>query len=107
MSLAPAASRLSELLGKSVVMAPDCIGPEVDALVDQMSDGDIILLENLRFYSQETKGDDAFSQELAKFGDLYIDDAFGTAHRAHASMVGVTKYIVQCAAGYLLQKEIT
>ncbi|MDD5644214.1 MAG: phosphoglycerate kinase [bacterium] len=105
-SLEPVAERLSELLNKKVAFANDCIGVRVKMMVSQMKEGDVILLENLRFYPGEEKGDDSFAEELASLGDVYIDDAFGTAHRAHASMVGVTKHIKQCAAGYLLKKEI-
>lgn len=105
-SLAVAAPRLSKLIGKKVVFVDDCIGQKVKNAVTRMSNGDILLLENLRFYPGEEKGDDAFAGELASLGDVYIDDAFGTAHRAHASMVGVTKFIDRCAAGYLLKKEI-
>ncbi|MCK5160407.1 MAG: phosphoglycerate kinase [Candidatus Aureabacteria bacterium] len=105
-SLAVAAPRLSKLIGKKVVFVDDCIGQKVKNAVTRMSNGDILLLENLRFYPGEEKGDDAFAGELASLGDVYIDDAFGTAHRAHASIVGVTKFIDRCAAGYLLKKEI-
>ncbi len=105
-SLEPVAKRLSELLNKNVNFANDCIGSRVQMMVGQLKEGDVLLLENLRFYPGEEKGDDSFARELASLGDVYIDDAFGTAHRAHASMVGVTKYIKQCAAGYLLKKEI-
>ena len=105
-SLAPVADHLSELLHRDVVFVDDCIGPEVEEAVDRMKDGDVILLENLRFHSGEKAGDESFARELASLGDVYIDDAFGTAHRGHASMVGVTAYIDQCAAGFLLQKEI-
>ncbi|MBN2190018.1 MAG: phosphoglycerate kinase [Candidatus Aureabacteria bacterium] len=105
-SLEPVAKRLSELLNKKVDFANDCIGNRVQMMVGQLKEGDILLLENLRFYPGEEKGDDSFAKELASLGDIYIDDAFGTAHRAHASMVGVTKHIKECAAGYLLKKEI-
>jgi phosphoglycerate kinase len=110
-SLKPVARHLSTLLGKEVQMAPDCAGSEVEALAAALQPGDVLLLENLRFHLAETGKDspeanEAFAADLAKLGDVYIDDAFGTAHRAHASMVGVTKYIDQCASGYLLQKEI-
>lgn len=105
-SLAPVASHLSELLHQEVEFVDDCIGPKVKAAVNEMKDGDVLLLENLRFYPGEKAGDDDFARELASLGEVYIDDAFGTAHRAHASMVGVTAYIDQCAAGFLLQKEI-
>ena len=105
-SLAPVAVHLSELLHREVEFVDDCIGPKVEAAVEGMKDGDVLLLENLRFYPGEKAGDDDFSRQLASLGEVYIDDAFGTAHRAHASMVGVTSYIDQCAAGFLLQKEI-
>ncbi len=105
-SLKPAAERLSELLGKEVKLAPDCIGDEVKALVNQMNPGDVLMLENLRFHDEEEKNDEAFSKQLAELGDIYINDAFGSAHRAHASTEGVTKFIKICAAGYLMQKEL-
>jgi phosphoglycerate kinase len=111
-TLKPAATRLAELVDAKVTLAPDVIGPEVKALVDGLPAGEILLLENVRFYKEEegkgctTEEQDAFAKELASFGDVYVSDAFGTAHRAHASMVGVTKYIDQCAAGFLLSKEI-
>ncbi|WP_447974075.1 phosphoglycerate kinase [Nitrospira sp. Kam-Ns4a] len=106
LSLAPVARRLRRLLGKEVVFAPDCIGPEVEALVAQMKPGDVLLLENLRFHPEEERNDETFAQALASLGDVYINDAFGAAHRAHASIVGITKYIKEAAAGYLLKKEI-
>ena len=99
MSLAPVAKRLSRLLGKEVRMAPDCIGGEVRKLVDDLKPGGILLLENLRFHSEEEKNDDRFAAELAGLADVYIDDAFGNAHRKHASNVGITKFIKQCGAG--------
>ncbi len=105
-SLRPVAERLSELLNQKVIFAPDCIGEEVKKIVDEMKDGDVVLLENLRFNKGETKNDPEFAKQLAELGDVYINDAFGTAHRAHASTEGVTKFIEQCAAGYLMQKEI-
>jgi phosphoglycerate kinase len=105
-SLKPAALRLSELLGIDVKLAPDCIGDAVKALVDNMKNGDVILLENLRFHTEEEKNDESFSKELAKLGDIYVNDAFGTAHRAHASTEGITHFIKICAAGYLMQKEL-
>ncbi|MDP8214889.1 MAG: phosphoglycerate kinase [Candidatus Euphemobacter frigidus] len=105
-SLAPVALRLSELLHQNVGFLDDCIGPEVEEAVEKMKDGEVILLENLRFYPGEKEGDNQFARQLASLADVYIDDAFGTAHRAHASMVGVTAFIKQCAAGFLLQKEI-
>jgi phosphoglycerate kinase len=105
-SLKPAAERLSKLLGKAVKLAQDCIGPETEKLVNEMKPGDVILLENLRFHKQEEKNDPEFAKQLASLGDVYINDAFGSAHRAHASTEGVTKYIKSCAAGYLMQKEL-
>ena len=105
-SLKPAAKRLSELLGKEVKLAPDCIGSDVEKMVNEMKPGDVILLENLRFHKQEEKNDPEFAKKLAKLGDVYINDAFGSAHRAHASTEGVTKFIKTCAAGYLMQKEL-
>ena len=105
-SLKPAAKRLSELLGKEVNLAPDCIGSDVEKMVNEMKPGDVILLENLRFHKQEEKNDPEFAKQLAKLGDVYINDAFGSAHRAHVSTEGVTKFIKTCAAGYLMQKEL-
>ncbi len=106
LSLAPVAKRLQRLLGKEVTFAPDCIGPAVEALVARMKPGDVVLLENLRFHPGEEKNDEAFARALASLGDVYINDAFGAAHRAHASLVGITKFIKVAAAGYLLKKEI-
>ncbi len=105
-SLAPVARRLGRLLGKEVVFAPDCIGHAVETLVNRMKPGDVLLLENLRFHPGEEQNDDAFSKALASLADVYINDAFGTAHRAHASTVGITKFVKEAAAGYLLKKEI-
>lgn len=105
-SLKPAAKRLSKLLGKEVKLAADCIGAETEKIVNDMKPGDVVLLENLRFHKQEEKNDPEFAKQLAKLGDIFINDAFGSAHRAHASTEGVTKYIKTCAAGYLMQKEL-
>ncbi len=105
-SLAPVAKRLQRLLGKEVTFAPDCIGSEVGKLVANMKPGDVLLLENLRFHPEEEKNDETFSKALAAIGDVYINDAFGAAHRAHASIVGITKFIKVAAAGFLLKKEI-
>ncbi len=105
-SLAPVAKRLARLLGKEVTFAPDCIGPAVEKLVAKMNPGDVLLLENLRFHPGEEKNDEAFSKALASLGDVFINDAFGAAHRAHASTVGITKFIADSAAGALLKKEI-
>lgn len=105
-SLAPAARRLGELLGKTVVMAPDCMGEESMALARAMRAGDVLLLENLRFHPEEQKNDPAFAQALAAFGDCYVNDAFAVSHRADASVAGVTQYFTEKAAGLLLYKEI-
>ena len=111
-SLKPAVDRLSHLVDVPVLLAPDVIGDDVVDLVNNLKVGEILVLENLRFYKEEEgKGcsledQDTFSKQLASYGDVYVSDAFGTAHRAHASMVGVTKYMDQCAAGFLLEKEI-
>ena len=93
-------------MGKDILFAPDCIGPAVEALVAKMKPGDVLLLENLRFHKGEEQNDDAFSKALAALGDVYINDAFGAAHRAHASTVGITKFIPASVAGFLLKKEI-
>jgi phosphoglycerate kinase len=101
----PAADRLGELLGKPVAVAPDCVGPEVEAAVAGLQPGDVLVLENLRFHPEEEANDPGFAQQLAALGDLYVNDAFGTSHRAHASTAGVAAHL-PAAAGYLLQKEI-
>lgn len=105
-SLKPTAKRLSELLGKEVKLAPDCIGEEVKSMVNQMQNGDVLILENVRFHPEEEKNDTEFAKQLAELGDVYINDAFGSAHRAHASTEGITKFIKINAAGYLMQKEL-
>lgn len=105
-SLKPAAIRLSELIGKEVKLAPDCIGDEVKAMVDQMQDGDVLLLENVRFHPEEEKNDPEFAKKLSELADIYVNDAFGSAHRAHASTEGITKYVSTSVAGYLMQKEL-
>ena len=108
LSLAPVAVRLSELLGQEVKFAadPEVVGPNAKAAVAAMKDGDVILLENTRYRIEETKNGEAFSKDLASLCDIYVDDAFGTAHRAHCSNVGVTKFVKTAAVGYLMQKEI-
>ncbi len=106
LSLAPCVAVLSALLGKKVRFVDDCIGEAVEADVESLDDGDILLLENLRYYPEETENDPDFAAKLAQLGDVYVNDAFGTAHRAHASTEGVTHRIPQCAAGYLLMKEL-
>jgi len=106
LSLAAAANRLGELLGKDVKMAPDCIGPEVEKMAGELADGDVLMLENVRFHKQEKKNDPEFAKSLASLGEVYVNDAFGSAHRAHASTEGATKFLSPAAAGFLLQKEI-
>jgi 3-phosphoglycerate kinase len=104
-SLKPAAEALSRLIGKPVKMLGDCVGEEVRDAVSRMSGGDVVMLENLRFHKQETDNDQAFSKELASFGDVFVNDAFGTCHRAHASTEGVTHYL-ESVSGLLVEKEI-
>jgi phosphoglycerate kinase len=104
-TLAPVAKRLSELLGKDVAMAPDCIGEPAEKAVAAMKPQDVVLLENVRFYTEEEKNDREFSRKLASLADIYINDAFGTAHRAHASTAGVAEFL-PAGAGYLMKKEI-
>lgn len=105
-SLKPTAVRLSKLLGKEVKLAPDCVGADAKSMVDSMKDGDVLILENVRFHAEEEKNDPGFARQLAELGDVYINDAFGSAHRAHASTEGITKFIKTAAAGYLMQKEL-
>lgn len=107
MSLEPCAPVLSDLLGREIVFMNDCIGPDVDTAIRRMADGEVLLLENLRFYREETANDPDFAKSLAGHADLYVNDAFGTAHRAHASTEGVTHFIEQCAAGFLMMKELS
>ncbi|MEW6751145.1 MAG: phosphoglycerate kinase [Candidatus Latescibacterota bacterium] len=107
MSLQPVASRLGELLGRPVALAPDCIGPEVTALAGRLRPGQVLLLENLRFYKEEEANGPDFARQLAALGSLYVNDAFGTAHRAHASTEGVTHHVAPSVAGLLMEKEIT
>jgi phosphoglycerate kinase len=104
MSLKPVASRLQELLGKPVTMAPDCVGPQVEALLP--APGGVLLLENLRFHAEEEKNDPAFAQQLAKLCDIYVNDAFGSAHRAHASTEGMIRFVPTAAAGLLMEQEL-
>lgn len=105
-SLAPVAAYLAKLLDRPVPLASDCVGPEVTKAAAQLQNGEILMLENLRFHSQEEKNDPEFSRQLASVADVYINDAFAVSHRAHASVAGVTEYIQEKAAGFLLQKEI-
>ncbi len=106
MRMAPVAARLSELLGSSVKCVDDCIGEKVAAAVKSLNYGEVLLLENLRFYKEEEANDSGFASQLASLAEIYVNDAFGTAHRAHASTEGITRYISQCACGYLLKKEL-
>jgi len=105
-SLSPVAERVSQHLGKKVGLASDCIGREVEAQINQMKGGEVLLLENLRFHPEEEKNDEAFSKALASLCDVYVNDAFGAAHRAHASTEGMTKYVKTVVAGFLMMKEI-
>jgi phosphoglycerate kinase len=105
-SLRPVASRLEELLGQRVHFAPDCVGPKAAAVVASCRPGEVVLLENLRFHAGETDNDEKFAAGLAEHGELYVNDAFGTAHRAHASTAGVASHFPQCAAGILMGQEI-
>jgi phosphoglycerate kinase len=105
LSLAPVAKRLQRLLNKEVIFAPDCVGTQVENLVSKMKEGDVILLENLRFHLEETENDEEFARSLARLADIYINDAFGAAHRAHASVIGIPKFLPS-AAGFLMKQEI-
>jgi phosphoglycerate kinase len=105
-SLKPIAARLSELLGKPVPLAPDCVGPEVEAMARALQPGEVLLLENLRFHPEEEANDPGFAKQLAALGEVYVNDAFGTAHRAHASTEGVAHYL-PAVAGFLMEKELT
>jgi phosphoglycerate kinase len=105
-SLRPVATRLSELLGNPVVFAPDCVGPEIEKMVSELQNGQALLLENLRFHAEEEKNDPAFAKQLAALCDVYVNDAFGTAHRAHASTDGIARFVRWAASGFLMQKEL-
>ena len=105
-SLKPVAEHLSKLISRPVTFAPDCVGVEVERMAQGLRDGECLLLENLRFHGEEEANDSAFAAGLARLGEVYVNDAFGTAHRAHASTEGVTKHLKICAAGYLMQKEL-
>lgn len=105
-SLSVVAQYLSNVLDKPVLFSDDCISPDNVEIIDNMKGGDVLLLENLRFYKEEEKNDKDFSAKLASYGDIFVNDAFGTAHRAHASTEGVTHFIKECAAGYLMEKEL-
>ena len=105
-SLKPAADRLGELISAPVKFVGDCVGPDADAAVADLKDGEVLLLENVRFHAGETDNDPEFSRQLAAHGDIYVNDAFGTAHRAHASTAGVTEFIDTCVMGFLIEKEL-
>jgi len=105
-TLKPVADRLTELLKRPIQFTSDCVGPKTLKMSQGLKDGEVLLLENLRFHAEEEKNDPAFAKQLSELGDLYVNDAFGTAHRAHASTEGVTKYFKQNAAGFLMEKEI-
>jgi phosphoglycerate kinase len=105
-SLKPVAQHLSDLLARPVEFAEDCVGEEVEAKVAVLKDGDVLLLENLRFHKEEEKNDDTFAEQLARLCDVYVNDAFGAAHRAHASTAGITKHVTKAAAGLLMEKEL-
>lgn len=105
-SLKPVAQHLSKLLDKPVQFAPDCVGAEVEKMASALKDGECLLLENLRYHNEEEANDSKFAEQLARLGDVYVNDAFGTAHRAHASTEGVTKFVRVSVAGYLMQKEL-
>jgi phosphoglycerate kinase len=105
-SLAPVAERLSKLIGKKVALAPDCIGEEVQKQIGEVKEGELVLLENLRFHPEEEKNEEIFSRDLASLCDVYVNDAFGAAHRAHASTEGITRFVKTVAAGFLMMKEI-
>ena len=105
-SLAPAAERLSQLLGKPVKLADDVVGDSAKKLVSQVKSGEVVMLENLRFHAEEEKNDPEFCKQLASFADVYVTDAFGTAHRAHASTAGISKYVDESVAGFLIEKEL-
>jgi len=106
MSLRPVAARLSQLLGKPVTFATDCVGAEVEEQAATLKDGEVLLLENLRFHPEEEKNNPEFSRRLAALAEVYVNDAFGSAHRAHASTEGITRYLSPCAAGFLMEKEL-
>lgn len=107
MSLKPAAERLAELLGRPVEFADDCVGPEAEAKAKALKDGEVLVLENLRFHAEEEANDENFARQLAALCDLYVNDAFGSAHRAHASTAGITRFVSQAAAGLLMEKELS
>lgn len=106
-SLAPVATALAGKLGQPVAFAGDCIGPEAAAAAEALQDGEVLLLENVRYYNEETANDPEFARQLASLGEVYVNDAFGTAHRAHASTEGVTHYLSPCVCGFVIEQELT
>jgi phosphoglycerate kinase len=106
LSLKPISTALADYVGVPVTLAPDCVGPEVEAMAEALKPGEILLLENLRYHAEETKNDEGFARSLARLADVYVNDAFGTAHRAHASTAGMAQFIEDRAAGFLLKKEV-
>lgn len=106
MSLKPAADRLTHLLDQPVEFAPDCIGPDVEKLIARMKNGDVLMLENVRFHAEEESNDPEFARKLASLADIFVEDAFGSVHRAHASTEGVTHYLPESVAGFLVEKEL-
>ena len=105
-SLKVVASRLGELIGKNVSFVEDCVGEKVNEAIDTLSESEVLLLENVRFYHEETENDEGFSRKLAELTDVYVNDAFGTAHRAHASTAGVASHVDECAMGFLLELSL-
>src|SRR5512143_279655 len=105
-SLKPASEALAKLLGKPVKMAPDCVGPEVEAMAKALKPGEVLLLENVRFHKEEEKNDPEFAKQLAKLGEVYVCDAFGSAHRAHASVEGIAHQLPVAVAGFLMEQEL-
>src|SRR5512144_564994 len=105
-SLKPASEALAKLLGKPVQMAPDCIGPDVEAMAQALKPGDVLMLENVRFHKEEEKNDPGFASQLAKLGEVYVCDAFGSAHRAHASVEGIAHQLPVAVSGFLMEKEL-
>ncbi|MEC7358274.1 MAG: phosphoglycerate kinase [Verrucomicrobiota bacterium] len=105
-SLKVVATRLGQLIGKNVSFVDDCVGEKVNGAIDELSEGEVLLLENVRFYKEETENDEAFSRQLSELTDVYVNDAFGTAHRAHASTAGVANHVGECAMGFLLEREL-
>ena len=105
-SLAPVAKRLSELLGRDIAFAPDCVGAEAESMAAALHSGEILLLENLRFHAEEENNDPGFAAQLARLGEVFVNDAFGSAHRAHASTEGLTHHLSLSVAGLLMEKEI-